>query len=116
MKTTKIGVISIKNYMQLTIDIAAGRRKAGKDMPKIWIPDLKLAKELTSGDNLELINLIATQEPETIEALEKMSGRRNLSEDLERLEQYNLIKMDRSQGLIRPVADSSLFEIVEYAD
>ena len=40
MKTTKIGVISIKNYMQMTIDIAAGRRKAEKDMPTIWIPDL----------------------------------------------------------------------------
>ena len=114
MKTTKIGVISIKNYMQMTIDIAAGRRKAEKDMPTIWIPDLILAKELTSGDNLELIRLIATQEPETVEELAKMSGRRNLSEDLERLERYNLIKMDRSGVSPRPVAEASEFEIVEH--
>lgn len=90
-----VGIASYEEMKKWTIDVASGKTKPGRDVPKIWFTSLKAAANLFTDENRQLLKIIAEQHPASIAELEKLSQRKssNLSRTLKKLEQYGLVRL-----------------------
>ena len=100
MKTLKIGIASYDDMKRRTIDIAAGRVRAGRDDPTVWFTSLDSVAKVLSDRNRALLELIAQKRPASLAELEAMSGRAksNLSRTLKTLERYGLVVLETGPG------------------
>jgi predicted transcriptional regulator len=116
MKTLRIGIASYEDMKQRTLDIAAGRRRPGRDDPTVWFTSLDSVAKVLSDRNKLLLELIAARKPQSLAELEALSGRAksNLSRTLRTLERYGLVHLARdTKGHLVPTVpfDRVAFEI-----
>jgi len=109
----KIGVMSYETYKQRTIDIATGKRKPGRDEPKIWFNSMRSLSEVLSDNNRLLLKIIAQKKPETMQELADLSGRKlsNLSRTLKTFEAYGFIETIKSGRTKKPIAKATAFDV-----
>jgi predicted transcriptional regulator len=94
-KVVKVGVMSLEQYKQRTIAIAAGKYRPNKDEPKIWFHSIKSLANILSEENRELLKLIIAIHPRSIQELEPLTGRKanNLLRTLRTMESYGLVRL-----------------------
>ena len=105
MKTLKVGIASAEDMIARTMSIARGELKATAGDPKVWFTSPESFAKVLSNKNRELLNLIATTHPESLQDLAAKTGRKpsNLSRTLKTMEHYGFVKLHRGErGKIRP--------------
>jgi len=113
MKRIKIGIMSTKDIQKRIIDIASGRYTPKRGEPKVWFNSMKSLSEVLSDNNRQLLKVISDSEPENIQALAKITGRKasNLGRTLKTFEHYGFVKMIKNDRSKRPVAIATEFDI-----
>ena len=105
MKTLKIGIASYEQMKARTMAIARGEYRAAPSEPKVWFPSIESVAKVLSAGNRELLQVIASQRPQSIDELAKLTGRKksNLSRTLKTMEGYGIVQLDRGQhGRVAP--------------
>ncbi len=105
MKTLKFGIMSYEDMKAYTMAIAKGDHKRKRGEPKIWFTSMQCIARVLSEQNRGLLALIAEAKPESLQELEKLSGRQvsNLSRTLKKMEQYGIVTLERGyRGRIKP--------------
>lgn len=115
MKTLKIGIMPKEQYQKRVLQIASGKYKPKTGEPKIWFSSMKSMAEVLSDNNIQLLQLIATQQPESIKELAEISGRKpgNLSRTLHTMERFGIVDLKQVPGnkQIKPVVKATSFSI-----
>lgn len=110
----KIGIMSRAAFQARSIAIAHGDYKLRPDEPKIWFESIQSLAQVLSEENRTLLQIIAEQKPESIKALEILSGRKssNLSRTLRTMEAYGIVELVRkNKKELRPVAKALRFQV-----
>lgn len=109
----KIGIATEAELRQRSIDIAAGRRRRERGEPKVWFTSMRAAAEVLSEKNRELLRILAKDRPESVRELAELTGRAesNLSRTLKTLAGYGLVRLEREDKTVRPVARAMEFRI-----
>jgi predicted transcriptional regulator len=121
-KAIKVGVMPLKEMKARTIAIARGTYKPAADEPKVWFSSLKSLASVLSEDNQALLQAIREHNPESIAALQKLTGRAasNLTRTLHALQRYGLVALQAApvegrggRAPVKPVvlADGVDFEL-----
>lgn len=112
-KVVHIGIMPFEKYKQRTLDIAAGRYKPKANEPKLWFTSLKVAGEILNDKNLELLSIIRDRHPESMSELAELTGRAvpNVSRTLYKMQDYGLVKLEKRNHSVRPVAVAERFEL-----
>ena len=113
MKKVKIGIMSTKDVHKRMIDIASGRYVPKRGEPKVWFSSMKSLSEVLSDNNRQLLKIIADSEPENIQELASITGRKasNLGRTLKTFEHYGFVKMVKHSRSKKPVVIVSEFDI-----
>jgi predicted transcriptional regulator len=100
MKTLTIGLASLDEIKQWTLDVAKGKRKITNNDPKIWFTSIESLAMVLSNENRELLNIIATYSPRSLKQLAEFSGRHesNLSRTIKTMQQYGIVNLVSSGG------------------
>lgn len=95
IKSVKVGIMSLDAFKKRTIAIAKGEYKPQADEPKIWFPSMKSLSHVLSEENQALLKLISEIEPQSIKALEEVTGRKsnNILRTLRKMENYGFVKL-----------------------
>jgi predicted transcriptional regulator len=95
LMVVKVGIASYETQKARLLEIASGKRKPGRDEPKIWFASIESAAQVLSTGNQELLRLIARTQPQSIRALEEATGRRHssLSRTLKTFARYGLVEL-----------------------
>lgn len=112
-RIVKVGIMDFKQYQRYTMAIACGDHKPGKNEPKIWFESIEACMQILSTKNIELLKIIESQKPESIEHLAKISGRRksNLSRTLKTFQRHRLVDLIEEDRRKKPVALATQFDI-----
>lgn len=114
MKKLKIGIMSFEDMQAYTIAIAKGERKRKPGEPKVWFTSVESVARVLSERNRELLAMIAAAQPESLQELEDISGRKvaSLSRTLKTMEQYGIVSLKKGkQGRIKPRVEYSGFSL-----
>ncbi len=108
-----VGIISRVHYQQRTIAIARGEYTPKQGEPKIWFESVHTMAKVLSNKNQELLKVIIEQNPDSISALEKLTGRtrNNLSETLHMMERYGIVELQKRHGAIKPIVKATDFRV-----
>jgi predicted transcriptional regulator len=100
MTTLKVGIASYAQMKARTLDVARGKRRVGRDDPKIWFTSMESFAKVLSDRNRALLTLIAESQPDSLAELSELSGRAksNLSRTLKTMERYGLVQLRKGQG------------------
>lgn len=112
-RTLKVGIAPRSVIVRYTRDIVAGRRRRTSRDPDVWFTSVESFAKILSERNRDLLALIASQRPDSLDTLAAASGRAksNLSRTLRTMERYGLVRMEKGAGRrLRPVVT---FEVVE---
>lgn len=95
--------------------VARGEKRAAKDAATVTVESVEVLARLLTHDNRDLLKMIKDQHPESIAALERLSGRKgpNLLRSLNKLEAVGLLEMKKSKGKRVPRATVRKKVIVE---
>ncbi|HXR35005.1 MAG TPA: MarR family transcriptional regulator [Candidatus Binataceae bacterium] len=98
MSTLKIGIASYEQMKARTLAIAGGAGRSPIE-PKVWFTSIESFAKVLSGNNRDLLRVIAQNEPHSIEELARLTGRRksNLSRTLKRMASYQLVRLERGE-------------------
>ncbi len=105
MTTLRIGIASFGQMRERSVAIAKGDYKPKRGEPKVWFTSVESFARVLSERNRELLALIAEAQPESLQELEALSGRKvsNLSRTLRKMEQYGIVSLKKGkQGRIKP--------------
>ena len=113
MKIIKIGIASQEEIRQRILAIAQGKIKVKPSDPKIWFTSMRSLAEVLSDENRSLLNVIRESKPVSITALAELTGRKqgNLSRTLKTMSHYGLVKMQKQEKALRPIACGDRYEI-----
>lgn len=114
MRRIIIGILPQEKMRERAIAIARGEYKPKPGEPKLWFPSMKSLAETLSDKNMELIRIIAEQQPASITELSQKTGRApsNLSRTLKRLAHYGFVLLEKRPGnIVRPVARATEYDI-----
>ena len=114
-KMMKIGIMPKEAYRARLLAIAKGHYTPVRGEPKIWFESFQAAAQLLSNENIELLRLMAKEEPGSIKELSDLSGRKdnNLSRTLKSLEKHNIVRLEKMANNCKkpiPLATSFCFE------
>jgi predicted transcriptional regulator len=111
VKVIRVGIMPMDAMRTYTLAIARGEHKPKADEPKVWFTSMKSFAEVLSDENRELLRVIFDRKPESISALERLTGRKanNISRTLRTMERYGLVRLEegvrgRGRRAVRPVA------------
>ncbi len=105
MTTLKVGIASYDEMKARSMAIARGERSVSPSEPKVWFTSTESFAKVLSAGNRELLRLIATRSPNSLDELAEMTGRAksNLSRTLRTMEGYGLVRLERGErGRIVP--------------
>jgi len=113
MSKLKIGIMPREEFQKRILDIAAGRVTPKRSEPKIWFSSMKSLGEVLSDNNMRLLSLIKTHNPETIAELARLSGRQssNLSRTLKTMEKYGIVELKKNAQSVQAIAKATEFDI-----
>jgi len=103
--TLKVGIASYDEMKARSMAIARGERSVSPSEPKVWFTSTESFAKVLSAGNRELLRLIATRSPNSLDELAEMTGRAksNLSRTLRTMEGYGLVRLERGErGRIVP--------------
>ena len=108
-KTVRVGIMPYEDYKKRTIAIAKEEYKPTPNEPTIWFNSIDTMAKVLSQKNQDLLKVITYQNPDSITALSKITGRAksNLSRTLKTMEGYGLIELVKEKRNIRPVVKAS---------
>lgn len=108
-----IGVIPEQVLRKRMLAIASGRYQPAADEPKVWFASVNAIGQILSNENIALLRLMAEQQPESISALARLSGRQvsNLSVTLKTMGGYGFVHLEKRGNSIKPRALYTDFEI-----
>ena len=101
-------------FQARTLAIARGEYKPRPGEPKIWFETIQSLAQVLSEENQALLQIIAERKPESIRALEDLTGRKssNLSRTLHTMEAYGIVELVRKgRKVVRPVAKALHFQV-----
>ena len=113
MKTIKVGIMSMEQYRQRTIEIAKGVYKPKKDEPKVWFESVKSMAQILSNENQALLRVILDNHPKSLKELEELTGRAksNLSRTLKTLERYGIVELHKQKNALVPEVKATRFQV-----
>ncbi|WP_417664479.1 helix-turn-helix domain-containing protein [Pseudidiomarina donghaiensis] len=113
MAILHIGVKPQEEIRARLIAIAKGEVKPAENEPKVWFPSIRSLAEVLSDHNRELLKMIAENNPQSLKELSELSGRApsNLSRSLKTMSNFGLVKMEKYQKSVRPIAVATEFHI-----
>jgi len=112
-KTIKVGIMSMQQYKQRTIDIAKGIYVPKSDEPKIWFESVKSMAQILSNENQALLKTILENSPKSLKELEALTGRAksNLSRTLKTLERYGIVALHKENNALVPEVKVTNFQV-----
>jgi predicted transcriptional regulator len=80
----------------------------------IWFDSLKSVANVLSKENQQLLKVIAERQPQSVTELATLTGRAvsNVSRTLKTLGKYNLIEMQSTKKMLRPIVIHQEFLVV----
>jgi predicted transcriptional regulator len=113
MKVIKIGIASQAKIRERVLAIAKGELKPKPSDPKIWFTSMHSLAQVLSDENRALLEVIRTARPASISELADITGRKqgNLSRTLKTMSGYGLVKMEKNERSLRPVAQAQRYQI-----
>jgi len=114
MKVIKIGIASQEKIRERVFAIAKGEIKPKASDPKIWFTSMRSLSQALSDENRALLNVIRTARPSSISELADITGRTqgNLSRTLKTMSRYGLVKMEKIERSVRPIAHAESYQIM----
>ncbi|CAM8643887.1 COG4190 Predicted transcriptional regulator [Oxalobacteraceae bacterium] len=113
MKVLKIGIAPQEKIRERVLAIARGEIKPKPSDPKIWFTSMRSLSQVLSDENRALLDVIRTARPASISELADITGRKqgNLSRTLKTMSRYGLVKMERNDRSVRPIAHAERYQI-----
>jgi len=113
MKKLIVGIVSYNDMKARTLAIARGDYTPKRGEPKVWFTSLESFAKVLSRRNVELLQIIAEQQPEGYAELAALSGRKksSLSRTLRTMERYGLVRLEK--GPERKIIPHALYSDVE---
>ncbi len=113
MKVLKIGIAPQEKIRERVLAIARGEIKPKPSDPKIWFTSMRSLSQVLSEENRALLDVIRTARPASISELADITGRKqgNLSRTLKTMSRYGLVKMERNDRSVRPIAHAERYQI-----
>jgi predicted transcriptional regulator len=113
MKIIKIGIAPQERIRERMLAIAKGEIKPKASDPKIWFTSMRSLSQVLSDENRALLNLIRNSSPASISELSDLTGRkhRNLSRTLKTMSHYGLVRMEKKNRAVRPIAEAESYQI-----
>lgn len=113
MKKLIVGIASYNDMKARTLAIARGDYTPKRGEPKVWFTSLESFAKVLSRRNVELLQIIAEQQPEGYAELAALSGRKksSLSRTLRTMERYGLVRLEK--GPERKIIPHALYSDVE---
>jgi len=114
MKTLTIGIAPQALIRQRLLRIAKGEIKPQPTDPTVWFTSMHSLAQVLSDENRALLSVIRSQNPQSISELASITGRQqgNLSRTLKTMSQYGLVKMEKNERSLRPVAQAERYLIL----
>ena len=113
MKVIKIGIASQESIRERMLAIARGEMSVKPGDPKIWFTSMRSLSQVLSDENRALLDVIRSSKPVSISELAELTGRKqgNVSRTLKTMSNYGLVKMQKRDRALMPVACGDRFEI-----
>jgi predicted transcriptional regulator len=75
---------------------------------------MRSLSQVLSDENRALLDVIRTSKPSSITELADMTGRKqgNLSRTLKTMSRYGLVKMEKTERLVGPIAQAEHYQIM----
>ncbi|MFM2638420.1 HVO_A0114 family putative DNA-binding protein [Vibrio vulnificus] len=110
----KIGILSEELARKRMVRIAEGKVTSEEPYPQFLFESLAALSQLLSNENVELLNLIAREKPNSLDELAEMSGRsiKDVTDAFEALSSKGFAYLDVRRSESRPIALFTKFEIV----
>ncbi|MEO8715813.1 MAG: helix-turn-helix domain-containing protein [Acetobacteraceae bacterium] len=101
---TKVSLTQLREEMRA---VARGEREASA------LPAVAVLGVLSSPGNLELLQIIGRERPESVSRLSELSGRApsNVSRSLQQLARHGLIRLVREGKEVRPVSVAARIDV-----
>lgn len=114
MKTIKIGIAPQERIRERMLAIAKGELKPKASDPKVWFTSMRSLSQVLSDENRALLDVIRTSRPASISELSDLTGRKqgNLSRTLKTMSRYGLVRMEKSNRSVRPIAQAQGYQIM----
>jgi predicted transcriptional regulator len=114
MKVIKIGIAPQEKIRERVLAIAKGDIKPKASDPKIWFTSMRSLSQVLSDENRALLDVIRTARPSSISELAGITGRKqgNLSRTLKTMSRYGLVKMEKNERAMRPIAQAESYQIL----
>jgi predicted transcriptional regulator len=114
MKVIKIGIAPQEKIRERVLAIAKGEIKPKASDPKIWFTSMRSLSQVLSDENRALLDVIRTARPASISELADITGRKqgNLSRTLKTMSRYGLVKMEKNERSVRPIAQAERYQIM----
>lgn len=108
MKVVKIGIAPQEKIRERVLAIARGEIKPKPSDPKVWFTSMCSLSQVLSDENRTLLEVVRTSRPASISELAGITGPKqgNLSRTLKTMSRYGLVKMERSDRSVRPIANA----------
>jgi predicted transcriptional regulator len=105
MDSLKIGIASYKEMKARTVAIARGEYSPAPGEPKVWFTSIESVAKVLSAGNRELLHVIVSRRPRSIQELAEMTGRKksNLSRTLRTMALYGIVHLEKGEhGRVAP--------------
>jgi predicted transcriptional regulator len=105
MEALKIGIASYEEMKARTLAIARGEYHPQPGEPKVWFTSIESVAKVLSDGNRELLDIIASRRPQSIQELAEMTGRKksNLSRTLRTMAVYGIVRLKKGEhGRVAP--------------
>ena len=114
MRVIKIGIASQERIRERMLAIAKGELKQKASDPKVWFTSMRSLSQVLSDENRALLDVIRTSRPASIGELSELTGRKqgNLSRTLKTMSRYGLVRMEKSNRSVRPIAQAQGYQIM----
>lgn len=114
MKIIKIGIAPQAKIRERVLAIAKGELKPKSTDPKIWFTSMHSLSQVLSDENRALLDVIRTVKPDSISELADITGRKqgNLSRTLKTMSRYGLVRMEKHDRSLRPIAQATGYQIM----
>jgi len=112
-RVMRCGIMSRKDFMERTIQIAKKEYVPKKNEPKIYFESIQSMAHILNDANLELLKIIVEKQPESITSLAAISGRKksNLSRTLKKMEQYGIVSLEKHRQYRKPIVNVTDFNL-----
>ena len=114
MKVIKIGIAPQEKIRERMLAIAKGEVKPKASDPKVWFTSMRSLSQVLSDENRALLDVMRTARPASIRKLADFTGRKqgNLSRTLKKISRYELVKMEKNDRSVRPIAQTERYQIM----